>query len=162
MYALAFIYIIFVLQLKSFRFGFVGLVPIVLTVCIMFGIMGFCKIPLDVATVLTGSIAMGIGIDYAIHFSVRFKSFFLGGDSPADAVMNTLRTTGKAIVINVAAVTAGFVTLLFARMVPMQRFEVLIAVAMIGSGMGALTTLPALLLKSNPKFLGKLEKRREK
>jgi predicted RND superfamily exporter protein len=162
MYALAFIYIIFVLQLKSFRFGFVGLVPIVLTVCIMFGIMGFCKIPLDVATVLTGSIAMGIGIDYAIHFSVRFKSFFLGGDSPADAVMNTLRTTGKAIVINVAAVTAGFVTLLFARMVPMQRFAVLIAVAMIGSGMGALTTLPALLLKSNPKFLGKLEKRREK
>jgi predicted RND superfamily exporter protein len=161
-YALIFIYLLFVLQLRSFRFGFIGLVPIVLTVLLMFGIMGYFKIPLDVATVLAGSIALGIGIDYAIHFSVRFKSFFLAGATAEEAVLHTLNTTGKAITINVAAVTMGFFTLLFAQLVPLQRFAVLIAVAMIGSGLGALTTLPALLLKSNPKFLGKLEKKKEK
>jgi predicted RND superfamily exporter protein len=161
-YALIFIYIIFVMQLKSFRMGLIGLAPIILTVIMMFGIMGFFGIPLDVATVLTGSIALGIGIDYAIHFSVRFKNFYLAGYTAKDAIMETLRTTGKAILINVVAVTMGFLTLLFAQLVPLQRFGILIAVAMVGSGLGALTTLPAMLLRTNPGFLGKLDKKKEK
>ncbi|MCE5301387.1 MAG: MMPL family transporter [Spirochaetia bacterium] len=159
-YALIFIYVLFVIQLRSFKFGFIGLVPIVLTVFMMFGIMGFFGIQLDVATVLCGSIALGIGIDYAIHFSVRFKSYSVAGLPVKEAVLETLRTTGKAITINVTAVTMGFFTMLFAGLVPLQHFAILVATAMIVSGTGTLTTLPAMLLKSNPKFLGKSDRKK--
>ena len=58
----------------------------------------------------------------------------------------TLQTTGQAIVINVLAVTMGFVALLFARLLPLRQFGLLTATAMIGSGLGALSLLPALIL----------------
>jgi predicted RND superfamily exporter protein len=160
--ALLFIYILIAIQLRSFMGGLFGLIPIVLTVVFMFGIMGFTKIPIDVATVLAASIALGIGIDYAIHFSIRFKTFFKGFDTVGEALENTLKTTGKAIVINVLAVTMGFITLVFAQLVPLQRFGLLVAITMIASGLGALTLLPAMILISKAGFMKKIEKKSNK
>jgi uncharacterized protein len=144
--ALIFIFALLALQLRSLVSGLLGLTPIVLTVVLIFGVMGFVHIPLDVATVLVASIALGIGIDYSIHFSVRFKSYFINGATPREALEKTLQTTGKAIIINVLAVTMGFITLLFAGLVPLQRFGFLVSLTMIGSGLGALTMLPSLII----------------
>jgi len=47
--------------------------------------------------------------------------------------------SGKAIVINVMSVDAGFLVLLFSQLVPLQSFGLLVAISMIGSGLGALT-----------------------
>jgi predicted RND superfamily exporter protein len=144
--ALLFIFVLLAIQLRSLKSGMLGLAPIVLTVVLVFGIMGYLHIPIDVATVLVASIALGIGIDYSIHFNVRFNSYFKTGITPRDALDKTLQTTGKAIIINVLAVTMGFITLLFAGLVPLQRFGLLISITMIGSGLGALTMLPSLIL----------------
>jgi predicted RND superfamily exporter protein len=157
--ALVFIYVLIALQLRSLIGGLFGLIPIVLTVVLMFGIMGFTGIPIDVATVLAASVALGIGIDYSIHFSIRFKTFFRGMDRVGEALDNTLKTTGRAIIINVLAVTMGFVTLMFAQLVPLQHFGALVAITMIGSGLGALTLLPALVLLTKAGFMKKWEKR---
>jgi predicted RND superfamily exporter protein len=157
--ALIFIYILIAFQLRSFVGGFFGLIPILLTVVLMFGIMGFAKIPIDVATVLAASVALGIGIDYSIHFSVRFKTFFKGIDKVKDALDNTLKTTGRAIIINALAVTMGFITLIFANLVPLSHFGVLVAITMIGSAIGALTLLPSIILLSKAKFMKKWEQR---
>jgi len=159
--ALVFIYLLIAFQLRSLVGGLFGLIPILLTVVLMFGIMGFAKIPIDVATVLAASVALGIGIDYSIHFSVRFKTFYKGGDRVGEALDNTLRTTGRAIVINVLAVFMGFVTLLFARLVPLQHFGALVAITMIGSGLGALTLLPATIIMTKGGFMKKWQERGE-
>jgi uncharacterized protein len=153
--ALVFIYVLIAFQLRSFIGGLFGLIPILLTVVLMFGIMGFAKIPIDVATVLAASVALGIGIDYSIHFSIRFKTFYKGMGRVGEALDNTLKTTGRAIVINVLAVTMGFVTLVFAQLVPLQHFGALVAITMIGSGLGALTLLPAMILLTKAGFMKK-------
>jgi predicted RND superfamily exporter protein len=70
------------------------------------------------------------------------------------AVTKTIRTTGKAIIINVLAVTMGFIALLFADLIPLRQFGLLTAIAMIGSGLGALTLLPALILCAPTVFIG--------
>ena len=70
----------------------------------------------------------------------------------------TLETTGRAIVINALTVTLGFLTLLFAELVPLQRFSTLVAVIMIGSAVGSLIFLPSLILVTKAKFIGNLEK----
>ncbi len=123
-----------------------GLAPIGLAIMVMFGLMGAARIPVNVGTVLVGCIALGIGIDYSIHFSVRFTTYYRGTATPEEAVTRTLQTTGQAIVINVLAVTMGFVALLAATLPPLRQFGLLTATAMIGSGLGALTLLPALIL----------------
>ena len=76
--AFVFIFVLLALKLRSWRGGLLGLAPIGLAVVVMFGIMGFTGIPINVATVLVGAIALGIGIDYSIHFSVRFSTYYRG------------------------------------------------------------------------------------
>jgi hypothetical protein len=66
-----------------------------------------------------------------------------------------MQTTGRAIIINVMAVTMGFITLIFAHLLPLQQFGILTAIAMLGSGLGALTLLPALILLAPSAFAGR-------
>jgi hypothetical protein len=153
--AIVFIFLLLALKLRSWRGGLMGLAPILLAVVLMFGLMGLTGIPINVATVLVGSIALGIGIDYSIHFSVRFSTYYRGPATAAEAVAKTIQTTGLAIIINVLAVTMGFVALLFADLLPLRQFGILTAIAMIGSGAGALSLLPALMLSAPAAFMGK-------
>jgi len=153
--AVVFIFILLALKLRSWRGGLMGLAPIVLAVALMFGLMGLLGIPVNLATVLVGAIALGIGIDYSIHFSVRFSTYYRGPRTAAEAVTKTIQTTGLAIIINVLAVTMGFVALLFAGLIPLRQFGVLVAIAMIGSGAGALSLLPALMLSAPAAFMGR-------
>ncbi len=152
--ALVFIYILLALQLRSLVGGLIGLLPIVLTVFITFGFMGYAKIPLDVATVLVASVALGIGIDYAIHFCMRFKHYFEISNDLCTALENTLHTTGKAIIINVISVTMGFLTLMFADLIPLKRFGLLVSLTMVISGLASITLLPALIILTKAGFVG--------
>ncbi len=153
--ALVFIFLLLAARLRSALGGMLGLVPIVLAIVTMFGIMGFTGIPINVATVLVGSIALGIGINYVIHFSVRFTTYYRGPTTAAEAVKKTIQTTGMAIIINVLAVTMGFVALLFANLLPLRQFGILTAIAMLASGLGAFTLLPALILLKPSAFAGR-------
>jgi predicted RND superfamily exporter protein len=160
--ALVFIFLLLAVRLRSAVGGILGLVPIILAIVVMFGVMGFVGIPINVATVLVGSIALGIGIDYVIHFSVRFTTYYRGSTTAAEAVKKTIQTTGMAIIINVLAVTMGFIALLFANLLPLRQFGILTAIAMLASGLGAFTLLPALILLAPSAFVGRGKGRREK
>lgn len=148
------VFICLAFQLWSITGGLIGLTPIGFTLILIFGLAGFTGIPLDIATVLVGSISIGIGIDYSIHFVSRFRKELKNGVTELDALDKTLETTGKAIVINVITVMMGFLVLLLADLVPLQRFGYLVAITMIGSGVGAMTLLPAIILLTKSGFIG--------
>ncbi|MBF0442577.1 MAG: MMPL family transporter, partial [Oligoflexales bacterium] len=159
--ALVFIFILLTWQLRSWLTGLLGLIPIIMTVVVMFGVMGLTGIPLTISTVLVASIGLGIGIDYSIHFCVRFKRFHEMNKNTMQALVMTLETTGTAIIVNALAVCVGFATLLFAEILPLKEFGFLVSLTMIGCGLGALTLLPVLILKINP-GIGKRKSSREK
>jgi hypothetical protein len=54
--------------------------------------------------------------------------------------------SGRAIVINVLSVAAGFLVLIFSNFVPLQYFGLLMAFSMFGSSLGAMTLLPVILI----------------
>ena len=135
------------LLLRSVAKGIYATIPIIATIIILFGFMGLTGIPLDIATVLVASIALGIGIDYSIHIITHFNHSFNGnGGDVKKALEETIMISGKAIIINVVSVAAGFLVLLFSELVPLQNFGLLVALSMIGSGLGALTLLPVILI----------------
>lgn len=144
--AFSLIFISISLLSGSVKRGFYAITPIILTLMILFGIMGWLKIPLDFATVLVGSICIGIGIDYSIHISNHFKICKLEGKSAEESIEEVISTSGKAILINILSITSGFLILIFSSLVPLQRFGILLSVTMICSGLAAITFLPALLL----------------
>ena len=188
--AVLLVFIIMLFLLGSLAGGLLGLVPILFTLVLIFGFMGYAKIPLDIATVLVASVTIGIGIDYSIHFLSRYRQELAQAAAAAGtptsaptgaltgtptgaesrlveaAVRATLNTTGGAILINVFTVAFGFLALIFSQLVPIQRFGVLIFVTMLGAGFGAIVLLPAILLMSGARLnlrpvAGRVNGRRE-
>lgn len=138
---------------KSLLEGLFASVPIVATIAVLYGVMGLTGIPLNVVTVLVASVAMGIGIDYSIHYITHFNEALHREFELNTAVEEAIMVSGKAILINFISVSAGFLILIFSDLMPMVYFGILIALSMLGSSMGALTLLPAILLLGKRKRL---------
>lgn len=154
--AIIFVIIIVGLILRSMASGIYAAIPIIAAIMILFGVMGLTGISLNIATVLMASVALGIGIDYSIHIISHFKHIYGVTKDAPKAIKETIMISGKAIIINVISVSAGFIILVFSQMVPLQYFGILIVLSMIGSSLGALTLLPVILIlvyrkKSNHK-----------
>jgi len=130
----------------TFLRGLFAIAPIIATLIILYGSMGLIGIPLDLATVLVGSISIGIGIDYSIHIINHYNHVRKLGYEFNDSIKRCITISGKAITINVLSVSAGFLILLLSSLVPLQRFGILVTITMLASGLGSITLLPALLV----------------
>ncbi len=141
--ALIFIFILLLIVLKSLKDGVLAMIPIVFALIIILGFMGFAKIPLDIATALIGGVSIGIGIDYTFHFNERYR-IELKRKNNIEALKTTISTSGSAIFINMLTVITGFIILVFAKLIPLRRFGILISITMFASAFGAVFILPAI------------------
>jgi predicted RND superfamily exporter protein len=146
--AFVLVFIIVALLMKSLKSGFMAVIPILATLLLLFGVMGFARIPLDVATVLVASTSLGIGVDYSVHVLNHIKTAQKAGKTGDEVIAEMLRITGRAVVINMVSVAAGFLVLMLSDMVPLNHFGMLIALSMLCSGFGAITLLPLIWKKS--------------
>lgn len=137
--------------LKSGSKGIYAAIPVIATIVVLFGFMGITGIPLDIATVLVASIALGIGIDYSIHVITGFNHYLKENGDAEKSIESVILSSGKAIIINILSVSVGFLVLLLSQLVPLQNFGLLVAISMFGSGFGALTLLPVILILANRK-----------
>jgi len=155
--AMTLVFLLLTIRFRSLIGGLISLAPITATILCNFVLMAILNIPVDAVSVLIGSVAVGIGVDYTIHFLTRFQKEFQSGKSEQEALRVTLETTGKAILINAFSVMMGFLVLIFGNIVPMQRFGYLLAFTMITSALGAITLLPALILVTKARFIGEFD-----
>ncbi len=145
------------LQFRSLLAGLIAVIPILFTVLFNFGLMGYLGIPLDVTTVMIASVAVGIGVDYAIHFLSRLRLEQRKGGEIEVSLRRTMETTGIAISINAFSVSMGFIALLFGSLVPMRNFGWMTALTMIISALSALVLIPAILISiKRVKFLNRV------
>ncbi|HDL84814.1 MAG TPA: hypothetical protein ENH11_00500 [Candidatus Acetothermia bacterium] len=154
--------LIVALLLGSVIAALVSLIPIAFTVAINFGVMAYSGTPLDMSTLMISSIAIGIGIDYAIHFISRFRREMQSGESAESALQTTIQTTGRGIVYNALALAVGFAVLLFSSFKGMRSFGLLIAMTMVISALSAFTIIPAILVTWKPRFLTRSTRGRRK
>ncbi|MCP4754968.1 MAG: MMPL family transporter [Proteobacteria bacterium] len=140
---------------RSAMGGLFSLIPLAFTVILNFGMMYGLGWPITQGTVIMASIAIGIGVDYTIHFMQRFKTQLQQGDTLEMAYVNTIRTSGKAIFINALSVALGFMVLVFSDFIPVISMGVLMMGTMLFSTTGALIILPALIYVIKPSFIKK-------
>ncbi|MCK5855853.1 MAG: RND family transporter [Bacteroidales bacterium] len=137
---------------KNIKIGFIASVPIILTAMISFGIMGFLGIPLNTTTALLSSIAIGIGIDYAVHFLEQYRTNAANTDDKMVAAQKTMAHSGRAIIYNAIVVIAGFLVLMFSVFPPNRELGALVSLNMFTSLIGTLTIMMVLLYVSNVYF----------
>lgn len=155
LFAIAAVVILLLIIFRSLLAGILGGVPLVLAIVILFGLMGWTGIPLDISSALLSSIMIGVGIDYTIHFLWRYKHERLLGLDSFGAVKKTLSTTGRGITINAFSVMIGFLVLFISAFASLKIFGFLIVFSILVCLLCALIVVPVLVLILNPKFLEK-------
>jgi predicted RND superfamily exporter protein len=149
------VFIILSVSNRSILGGVIGIIPLALSILLNFAVMGFAGIKLNIGTSLVASLAVGIGIDYTIHFMEAYKIEYRASDGQGDFLRRTFSTAGMAIVINALSVGAGFVVLMLSQFVILRELGLLICLTMIISALVSLTVIPVLLSIIKPKFISK-------
>lgn len=141
--------------LRSIAAGLLSIVPLTVSSILTFGVMGFMNIRLDVGTAIITAIGIGIGVDFAIHYLLRFQEEInISGDLKT-ANRETILTSGKAIIYDVVSNILGFIVFVFSGFLQIQYFGWLISLTMITVAFGTLVFFPALIALFKPKLYTK-------
>lgn len=153
--AIGCVFIILTWYFRSPVAGIIGAIPLSLSILFNFGLMGLVGINLDMVTSLIGSIAIGIGVDYTIHFMTDYHTQWGLTHDSNEATLRTLKVSGRAIAVNALSVGLGFLVLSLSQFIVLRYIGILVGVVMLTSSITALTILPAILNIVKPKFLDK-------
>lgn len=127
--------------------GLLAMASNVFPIVIAFGVMGLWRHPMDIGSVMTASIALGIAVDDTLHFLTFFRrSLDLPGATRRSAVLATFLDCGPAMIQTSFSCGLGLLVFAFSDFVPTSRFAVLMAALLLLALLGDLLLLPALLL----------------
>ena len=152
------VFIIIAVAFKSGWAGLLGAVPLALAIILNYMVMGFAGINLDLVTSIIASVAVGVGIDYTIHFLTTYKEERAKTDDLETVTRMTFRKSGHGIVTNAIAVGFGFLVLCFSKFVVLRYIGILVAIVMFTSSFLAMTVIPGFLNMYAPKFISKKNK----
>ena len=137
---------IFLMLLILFRSLLTSLVVIfvpLVAVGFVFSFMSLFSIPLDIMTITIASISVGMSVDYAIHIAWRFREE--QKISRSNAEINTINSSGQAVLITAMTVIVGFLVFIFSNFNPTVLFGLLSALAIFVSAALALRFIPIFL-----------------
>ena len=141
--------LIFALTAAGFRsalYGLLSLVPLVTGITLNFTFMVLTGIPLDITTVMVSSVALGVGVDNSIHLLIQYRrQRLVFPDDEEKTMEETLRISGRPILLTTASIVGGLSILTLASLLPVRYFGLLVALTLLTTSAGSLLVLPALL-----------------
>jgi uncharacterized protein len=139
------VFVLLLLVLRDFWMSVIALVPIFITLLINFGILGYFKIPLNAGTAMVSSVAIGIGVDYSIHFITWFRNELRKDGNIQLALERSIMHKGRAILYNMFVIVGGFMVMVISRFIPLIQFGTLTSLCMVTTAFGALAVVPAII-----------------
>jgi hypothetical protein len=144
--ALAVICPLLVLLIGNLRLGLVAVIPNLAPIILVLGLMGWTGVPLDMLTMLIGSIAIGLAVDDTIHFMHNFRRYYAQSGNVDTAVRETLSTTGQALLFTSLVLSSGFFLYWFATLLILHNFGLLTAFTIIAAFLADILLAPALMV----------------
>ncbi|GIX03356.1 MAG: hypothetical protein KatS3mg113_0362 [Planctomycetaceae bacterium] len=143
--AFALIAAIFVIQFRSLMAGLLSMVPNVIPITVIFGLVSLGGITIDVGTMMTASISLGMAVDSTLHFLTWFQRELRTGKGREQAVVSAVVHCGPAISQTACAVALGLLVLVPSELSLISRFGWIMA-AMLGVALlGDIVILPQIL-----------------
>ena len=125
--------------------GFVSWIPLMMVVVWVYGLMGFTGYQINSQTVTIGALSLGLGVDYAVHFSIRLEEEVEHNPfaDPHHWVANASATTGRAMWMAALTTAGGFAVLNLSSLLPLRLFGQAFVVAIALALLSSLVILPA-------------------
>ncbi|WP_072681939.1 RND family transporter [Arcobacter sp. LA11] len=149
-FVVAILFIMFLILFKSLKIAIIAILANIVPISIIFGIMGWFNIPLDIMTITIAAISIGIGVDDTIHYIHRFYEEYKKDHNYLNAMKRSHESIGYAMTYTSLVVIVGFSILVLSNLIPTIYFGVLTVVVMITILASALLLLPRLLILFKP------------
>lgn len=149
----AVIFLLMAFEFRSWTVGLLCMVPLTVEIVAAYGSIGLATGRYDMPIAVCSSLALGLSVDFAIHFLERVRNRWRETGDLADAVAYTFGTPGLAIVRNAIVISLGFLPLVVSTLTPYVTVGLLFAGLMIAGAIATLFLLPALLRILGPRAL---------
>ncbi|MEO0324383.1 MAG: MMPL family transporter [Myxococcota bacterium] len=145
------IFVMLAALFRSVRLGLVSIPPNVIPLAAIGAWMAVRGIPITASTAMVFAVSLGLVVDGTIHVVVRYREELARfGPSRTDAqleaaIAETMRRSGRAVVLGALTLLLGFGALLVSAFEPVRLFAELSGVAIGTALLAELLLMPALL-----------------
>lgn len=131
-----------VLIFSSAKYGLLTMIPVIFVLMWEPGFLVLTDIPLSLITISIAAIMVGIGIDYGVHITHRFREELAKGASREEAVITSIEKTGLSLVEAAVTTIAGMSSIFLLNIPALQEFVIVIIMMTALSCIGAALILP--------------------
>jgi predicted RND superfamily exporter protein len=151
--AFGIIAVVMMLMLRSIRGGLIAMAPNLFPTILLFGLMGLMRIPLDIGSVMSASVALGIAVDDTVHLLSRFGSQRARGLGQIQAAFGALTQCGWAMMQTTLVCGASLMAYYFSDFVPTSRFSLFMFALLASALVGVIFLLPTMMASSLGRWL---------
>ncbi|MBW2145073.1 MAG: MMPL family transporter, partial [Deltaproteobacteria bacterium] len=159
-YLIAFVVItiMMIVLIGSFKFGLVSMIPNLLPIIMIMGLMGLSGVPLDMNSLMIGSVAIGLVVDDTMHFMYNFRKYYGLTGNVHEAIRETLFGTGRAILITSLVLSASFFSIMGSTLKSSVNFGFYTGLVILAALLADFLLAPALMTillrnRKSPDFL---------
>ena len=139
-------FLLLTVWMRSAAYAFVTTLPVGLVVSWLYAFMYLTGYSLNFVTATIAAVSIGVGIDYSIHMTQRFRQELSLHSDAVSALRTAAGGTGMALFGSAASSVVGFAVLGLAPMPLFSTYGIISAVMVLMAGLAALLVLPAMLL----------------
>ncbi|MBW1944336.1 MAG: MMPL family transporter, partial [Deltaproteobacteria bacterium] len=143
--AIALVLLVLLIAFRSVKDMAISIAPTVLPLALVMGIMGWLGIYVDIGIAMAGALIIGVAVDNAIHFLVKYREARKQGKSVKEALEYMITFAGVAMVFTTIVLSLSFSIFIFSLYKPNVNFGLITAAALAIALIAALLMLPAIL-----------------
>ncbi len=129
---------------KRIRWGLIAITPLISSVLLTFGLMGWTGIDFSHITAILSSVIIGVGVDFAIHYISQFKRISNRSNDHTNLTNEVIDDVGYPIILNSGS-NMAFGALLASTFIPIQQIGGLMVFAMLSTSLGTLTLMASIV-----------------
>ncbi len=149
------VFVMMAFLFRSLRWGLLCMVPLTITILTIYGIIGISGKDYDLPVAVLGVLALGMAVDFAIHFLQRGRVYYGTAGSWKETYGRMFGEPARAISRNVLVIAIGFLPLLIGPIVPYKTMGIMLFAIMTLSGLITLLVLPSILTTAEKWFFKK-------
>jgi predicted RND superfamily exporter protein len=137
--------IVMMFAVRDLSAGLILALPSIFPAVVVFGVMGWWPVIVDIGTVMAPSVALGVTVDDVVHFMIQFRGGLKLGLSRQDSVMLAYKGCARAMYQSWGVIGLGMSVFAFSPFTPTERFGYMMVTLLTSALIGNLLLLPSLL-----------------
>jgi uncharacterized protein len=137
--------IVMMIAVRDLSAGVILALPSIFPAVMVFGLMGWSNIIVDIGTVMAPSVALGVTVDDVVHFMIQYRGGLKVGLNRGESVMLAYKGCARAMYQSWGVIGLGLSVFALSPFTPTQRFGYMMVTLLTSALIGNLLLLPSLL-----------------